>query len=171
MITQQPEAREHWSKQMDVHPPHSPIHSVKEFLVHLLAITIGLLIALGLESSVEWVHHRHVAREARENIFQEMRDNRQIVTAHLSAIPGETGYLNELLAAVNSPKNAQSEKKIAQFNWMMPLLSESSWIAASSTGATSYMDYAEVKRYSQVYAVQSLYSSTMDRNIERRREM
>ncbi len=47
---------------MDVHAPHKPIHSIKEFLVHLLAITIGLLIALGLESSVEWVHHRHLAQ-------------------------------------------------------------------------------------------------------------
>jgi hypothetical protein len=60
---------------MDVHPPHGPIHTVKEFMVHLLAITIGLLIALGLEGSVEWVHHRHLARDARENIFQEKRQS------------------------------------------------------------------------------------------------
>lgn len=40
---------------MEVHPPHKPIHSVKEFMVHLLAITIGLLIALGLEASVRVV--------------------------------------------------------------------------------------------------------------------
>lgn len=53
---------------MEVHPPHSPIHSVKEFMVHLLAITIGLLIALGLEASVEWLHHRSLVREARENM-------------------------------------------------------------------------------------------------------
>jgi hypothetical protein len=34
-------------------------------MVHQQAITIGLLIALGLESSVEWLHHRHLARDAR----------------------------------------------------------------------------------------------------------
>lgn len=156
---------------MDVHPPHSPIHSVKEFLLHLLAITIGLLIALGLESSVEWVHHRHLVRDARENIFQEMRDNRQSVQTHLNAIPGEIGHLNELLAVVNSLKNGRPGVESEEFQWTTPLLSDSSWTAASSTGATSFMDYAEVKRYSQVYAVQNLYSSTMDRNIERRREM
>jgi hypothetical protein len=140
-------------------------------MVHLLAITIGLLIALGLESSVEWVHHRHLARDARENIFQEMRDNRQSVLMHLNAIPGEVTHLNEVLAAVNSPKNGRSGEKVEEFNWTTPLLSDSSWAAASSTGATSYMDYAEVKRYSQVYATQNLYASTMDRNLEGRRQM
>jgi len=156
---------------LDVHPPQSPIHSVKEFLLHLLAITIGLLIALGLESSVEWVHHRHLVRDARENIFQEMRDNRQSVLTHLNAIPGEISHLNELLAVVDSPKNGRPGVESEEFQWTTPLLSDSSWTAASSTGATSFMNYAEVKRYSQVYAVQNLYSSTMNRNIEGRREM
>jgi hypothetical protein len=156
---------------MDVHPPHSPIHSVKEFLLHLLAITIGLLIALGLESSVEWIHHRHLVREARENIFQEMRDNRQSLLTHLNAIPGEISHLNELLAVVNSAKNGRPGVESEEFHWTTPLLTDSSWTAASSTGATSFMDYAEVKRYSQVYAVQNLYFTMMDRNIERRGEM
>jgi hypothetical protein len=38
---------------VEVYPPYKPIHSVKEFMVHQQAITIGLLIALGLESFVE----------------------------------------------------------------------------------------------------------------------
>jgi len=32
--------------------------SVKEFLIHMLAITIGLLIAVGIEGLVE-LHHEH----------------------------------------------------------------------------------------------------------------
>jgi len=156
---------------MDVHPPHSPIHSVKEFLLHLLAITIGLLIALGLESLAEGVHHRHLVRDARENIYQEMRDNRQSVRAHLNAIPGEIAHLNELLAAVNNPMIGRSGKQVEQFNWTTTILSDSSWAAASSTGAASFMDYTEVKRYSQVYAAQHLYASTMDRNLEGRLQM
>ena len=34
---------------LDVHPPHEKMHGFKDFLLHLLTITIGLLIALGLE--------------------------------------------------------------------------------------------------------------------------
>jgi hypothetical protein len=43
---------------MDVHPPHLPIHTWKDFLLHLLTITIGLFIALTLEASIESIHHR-----------------------------------------------------------------------------------------------------------------
>jgi len=39
---------------MDVHPPHGAIHGWRDFFVHLIVITLGLLIALGLEGIVEW---------------------------------------------------------------------------------------------------------------------
>jgi hypothetical protein len=54
---------------LDVHAPHQAIHAWKDFLVHIVAITIGLLIAIGLEQTVEYVHHRH----QRETIEQQMR--------------------------------------------------------------------------------------------------
>jgi hypothetical protein len=43
----------------DVHAPHQTIHTWKDFLIHIAAITIGLLLAVGLEQTVEYVHHRH----------------------------------------------------------------------------------------------------------------
>jgi hypothetical protein len=39
---------------LDVHSPHEPIIGWKDFLLHLFTITIGLLIALSLEGTVEW---------------------------------------------------------------------------------------------------------------------
>ena len=33
---------------MDIHPPEGPVHSFKDFLFHLLTVTIGILIALSL---------------------------------------------------------------------------------------------------------------------------
>jgi hypothetical protein len=68
---------------VEVHPPQSPIHSVKDFMLHLLAITIGLLIALGLEGSVEWMHHRHLVREAKENIAQEIHHNAESLVLNI----------------------------------------------------------------------------------------
>ena len=56
-------------------------------MLHLLAITIGLLIALGLEASVERMHHRYLVREARENIAREVRDNQQSLAREMSALP------------------------------------------------------------------------------------
>ncbi len=86
---------------MDVHPPHGAVHSVKEFMVHMLAITLGLLIALGLESAAEWVHHKRLVREARENIAQEMRDNRGNLEKELAALPAEQKQLDVVATALS----------------------------------------------------------------------
>jgi len=47
---------------LDVHPPHSPSHTWKDFFIHVGTICVGLLIAVGLEQSVEAIH-RHRQRE------------------------------------------------------------------------------------------------------------
>jgi hypothetical protein len=52
---------------VDVHLPGS-IRTWKDFLLHLLTITIGLFIALTLEAAVESMHHRHLVREARVSL-------------------------------------------------------------------------------------------------------
>ena len=156
---------------MDVHAPHKPIHSIKEFLVHLLAITIGLLIALGLESTAEWVHHRHLARDARENIFQEFRANQKDVLRQLKALPAEEKHLDELLALVDDAQHGRPHKPYEDFMWTGVLIRDSAWNAASSTGAIAFMNYDEVKRYSQIYDLQKLYISLMDRNLQDRHQM
>ncbi|MGA2834627.1 MAG: hypothetical protein ABSE55_16285 [Terracidiphilus sp.] len=156
---------------MDVHPPHAPIHSVKEFMVHLLAITIGLLIALGLEGSVEWLHHRHLARDARENIFQEIRANQGDALRQLNALPAEEKRLDEILSQAEDAQHGRTQKPIGGFTWTSVLLRDSAWKAASSTGAIAYMDYDEVKGYSQLYDVQKLLISFQERYFVERHEM
>ena len=155
---------------MEVHPPHSPIHSVKEFMLHLLAITIGLLIALGLEAGVEWIHHRHLVREARENIAQEIRDNQKNLAKELAVLPQEEGQLERLMGVVGDLEHGRASKP-DKMVWSVTRLSDSSWNTAFSTGAVAHMDYDEVRRYSQLYALQQMFNSTMDHYLESRRDM
>lgn len=156
---------------MDVHPPHGSVHTVKEFMIHLLAITIGLLIALGLEGSVEWVHHRHLARDARENIFQEIRANQQDVQRQLNALPAEEKRLDEILSWADDVQHGRPHRPIGDFAWTSVLLSDSAWTATSTTGAIGFMDYDEVKRYSELYAIQKITASIFDSNLQGRHEM
>jgi hypothetical protein len=53
---------------LDVHPPHHPAHSWRDFFIHIATIVVGLLIAVGLEQTVEALHHRHQRQEARNGI-------------------------------------------------------------------------------------------------------
>src|ERR1700733_2728206 len=65
---------------MDVHAPHEPVHTWKDFAIHLAIVTIGLFIALMLEAGVEYWHHRHIVAEARENIRRELESNHESAT-------------------------------------------------------------------------------------------
>jgi len=38
---------------VDLHVPEGPIRSLKDFLLHIVIVTIGILIALGLENTRE----------------------------------------------------------------------------------------------------------------------
>lgn len=71
---------------MDVHPPHGPIRSWKDFTLHLLTITIGLLIALTLEAAVESLHHRHMVRDARANLRREIAENHKLYAENLGSL-------------------------------------------------------------------------------------
>ena len=156
---------------MDVHPPHKPIHSVKEFLVHLLAITIGLLIALGLEASVEWVHHRHQAQDARENILQEIRDNQKDVVEYLNTLPAQEKALEDNLGVVNDLQHGRPHKPLEVFSWSNMRFQDSAWNAASSSGAIGFMGYDEVKRYERLYNSQKIIGSFMERHLDDRIEV
>jgi ribosome-associated protein YbcJ (S4-like RNA binding protein) len=156
---------------VEVHPPHSPIRSIKDFLLHLLAITIGLLIALSLEASAEWMHNRRLVHEARENIAQEIRDNKRSLAKEMTALPTEEQQLEKLLTVVNAEERGGAAKPDQHLVWTVTRLSDSSWSTAFSTGAVGHMNYDEVRRYSQLYALQQMFNSSMDRYLESRRDM
>src|ERR1700728_660782 len=64
---------------LDVHPAHHAASTWRDFFIHIATIVLGLIIAVGLEQTVEYIHHRHQAREARKNIQDEIRANLDIL--------------------------------------------------------------------------------------------
>ena len=57
---------------MDIHPPEGRVESLKDFSKHILIVTIGILIALGLEGIREsWREHTAV-RDVRERFRAEL---------------------------------------------------------------------------------------------------
>src|ERR1700722_183731 len=62
---------------LEVHAPHQTVHTWKDFLVHIAAIAIGLLLALALERFAEYVHERRQLAEARRELAMEVRENQQ----------------------------------------------------------------------------------------------
>src|SRR5665213_4185862 len=52
---------------MDIHKP-KPWHGGPEFLKEIGTIVIGVLIALGAEQGVEWLHWRYLAAQAEADL-------------------------------------------------------------------------------------------------------
>ena len=97
---------------LDVHPPHEPINSWKGFSLHISTIVIGLLIAVGLEQTVEYFHHRHEIREAREALAAEHEENirryHKNVHGHLLRLANQNNdqrVLRYLLAHPDAPQD------------------------------------------------------------------
>ena len=91
---------------MDLHAPHHPLSSWKEFWIHLGTITIGLLIAISLEQSVEFLHRMHQRHQLQRGMRRETEKNMALVPADLSelkqAIAWHAGCMRAALAAVPS---------------------------------------------------------------------
>jgi hypothetical protein len=70
-----------------IHAPHGQVQSFRDVAVHLAIVTVGILIALGLEQAVEWYHHRELADEARRTILRELRNNKNMLDRQLNNFP------------------------------------------------------------------------------------
>ena len=150
---------------MDIHPPHGPVNSFKDFLLHLLTVILGILIALSLEGLIEWHHHRSLAEEARSNLTAEIRENRQLLAGGLPAAPAAEHRLKATIETIEAYRKDRRDDRTSKLDWSFGLfpLSATGWSTASSTGALSYMDYSEVQGYTRAYVLQDEFL-TMQQN-------
>jgi hypothetical protein len=74
---------------IDVHPPHQATHTWTDFFIHIATIAVGLLIAIGLEQTVEYFHHRHQANEMEAALHHESLTNRHVIDYDLKSVDDE----------------------------------------------------------------------------------
>jgi hypothetical protein len=152
---------------MEIHPAHGSIHSFRDFFVHLSMIVIGILIALSLEGVVEWVHHRHVAHEARVALAAEIGDNQRRTVESLPKLNASELQLQHIISLIHAlQSNRKAETKDLGLDWTVIGIAETNWNSAVSTGAISYMGMPEVQRYTKIYALQHAFSAAQDRGFE-----
>src|SRR5580693_6866382 len=56
---------------LDVHPAHHAASTWRDFFIHIATIVLGLLIAIGLEQTVEYLHHRHLRHQLEQDLREE----------------------------------------------------------------------------------------------------
>jgi hypothetical protein len=152
---------------LDVHPPHEKMHGFKDFLLHLLTITIGLLIALGLEGYAEHWKQRELKKDADTKLRQEIRDNAQEIALVHNANASEQANLKRIVDFMSArKKNEPYDTRQIRLDFTVGDLKSASWKTAAATGALGFMEYDQVQRYSAVYQLQDKYSTLQDQTID-----
>ncbi len=143
---------------LDVHAPEHPISGARDFFVHLFTITVGLLIALGLENAAEALHHRHQRKEAEANIRHELQSNEDLLVRSAPYVIAERVSLLKLIGAMES---VSAGNKVPVLDGIKVEFSEqnipdAAWMTAGGTGVLSFMDYGEVQRFADAYKQQNM---------------
>ena len=153
--TEAPSTQQISTPMLDVHAPHQTVHTWKDFLVHIAAITIGLLIALGLEATVEWVHHKHQAQQALELLKQEIDRNRIAIKNDMRS--GDIGERNHraALAVLHRLRSSTllPDDRFIFIRKFSPLGS-TAWKVVHESGAAAYIPYGLMAKYGEIYEAQ-----------------
>jgi hypothetical protein len=142
----------------DVHPPHGAIRGLRDFSIQLITITVGLLIALSLEGTVEWIHHRHLMHEAQASLLKEIKANAAAVPERLKVLQEQQAALKAAISALTKiiahPDSTAHDSMSIGFS--ITGFESVSWTTAQTTGAITYMPYELAEQYSDIYSEQAL---------------
>ena len=158
---------------MEVHPPGHPIHTVREFLIHMLAIVLGLLIAIGLEQSVEGLHRLHERHQLEADMRAEAATNAGILSTHLDVnIPELVQYRADLVAVRVAVPHAGyvdvalPPRQIQQANRTMLAPEHNVWPVALASGASALLP----EPMAQLYAHLDFNATEDVKEVDRMRE-
>ena len=137
--------------------------STGEWLFQLTTITLGVLIALSFDAALKWNADRTLLSAARANIALEIADNRRDLERHLAAFADRLARIDTMLKLIGELE-AGTEPTVREIDlgMGMPSLSTAAWQTAERTGALALMEYVEVQRLADVYALQSLVSDNLN---------
>jgi hypothetical protein len=153
---------------MEIHAPDHPITSWKDTVRHLAIITAGVLIALALEGVVAWADHRLLVREPKANLTAEIRSNRKELEASLFAnLEREQKELEEAdRVAQRLIERGKIEQAPMNLSWNFAELKNAAVTTGQITGAFGFMDYAEVRRFADVYDLQAQFLRAQERQLQ-----
>jgi hypothetical protein len=159
---------------LDVHPPHVAAHTWKEFLIQIATISVGLLIAIGLEQAVEFFHHRHQRHQLEDDLHSEDLNNRDAIRRNLELAAQEKWFQ----LATSTADSALQDGGI--LNFTLPLApcvpgtvgnsearyispSEAVWTTAKESNLVVLLPVEEARIYARLAHNYELLSGSRDR--------
>jgi hypothetical protein len=140
---------------LEVHPPHAPTHTWPDFFIHIATIVLGLLIAIGLEQSVEAIHHRHQRNELTEHMHAEAERNLPVIRESLVRLQAQRAYVQSLQAVLSSAKVSGTTVSVRGVtppggSAVFVSVSRSTWITAQAAGFVALLPSDQAGLYSRI---------------------
>jgi hypothetical protein len=138
---------------LDVHPPHEAAHTWKDFFIHVGTICVGLLIAIGLEQTVEYFHHRHQLKEVRAQLAEERELDARILDydkAMYQQMDAELATDAALLQSRAAGDKTPLAGKL-HYKWFGLALQDGGWQSAKQSSAIALMPENDLLVYSYRY--------------------
>ncbi len=139
---------------MELHTPARPPDNLREFGIHIATVTIGILIALGLEALVMEVRNRRLVDETRREFQAELHSDRDRARIELAGVRDAHRKLHALVNALpmlgrDSP--AEIGPRLLAIENPGYFFPANSWQTALSTGAFAHMPPEEAASYSDAF--------------------
>jgi hypothetical protein len=134
------------------------IRNFRDVFVHLGIITLGILIALGLEQLIEAHHRAKIGREAVTGIRRELAENRELVKQVLAVTPQVRAQIASQVAAISALRDSDKTALTVVYPQLyLDFISSASWDTAIATQTLYYIPTADATRYSDAYGAFRLF--------------
>lgn len=137
---------------MEVHKPKHPVRGLRELIKEIGIIVLGVLIALGAEQAVEWLHERHNSAEARENIRAELAADLADLRNRNAIEPCIQRRMDQLAERID----ASQDKHYVPPRWVgrpqVYQMVAARWNAATSAGRATLLSPDDQATFGQLYA-------------------
>lgn len=126
-----------------------------------------MLIALLINGLVEWNNNRELVDQARATIRREVEANLEELAGFPDNIKRSTSELENAMRFADDLLNkGKTDIHNLRLNFNLATLNASGWQTAERTGALAHMDYDEVQKYSELYAMQQLFDEQQRKAVD-----
>jgi hypothetical protein len=151
-----PEATKEHAPMIDIHDAHHAASTWKEFFIHIATIVLGLIIAVGLEQGVEYIHHRRELAEARRELAIERKININHFSVETEEFHRFIPILENNLAIfvyLRQHPGKPVPPSLGTLRWHLVGFGmlDSAWTAAQHSGVVDYMPQSEARKDDELY--------------------
>jgi hypothetical protein len=148
---------------LDVHPPHQAAHTWKDFFIHIATIVVGLIIAVGLEQTVEAIHQHRERHELMEQLDAEHRqvlnDAEDSTASRARGLDWFAARMEGMEAVLTRQQPYQPPARPALNDANDP--HDSVWRAAKASGRTSILSQQVVIANSEIEHLLDQYDASL----------